>query len=177
MLVQEIMTKDVVTIDCKKTIYDACKVYKDKKVGCLVVMDNDILVGLVTERDIIERAILEDRSPRNTQIRDIMSSNLKIIHALAPLEKASQIMKENNIKKLPVILNNKIVGIITQTDISETIDIFSEAFENLEKFYEKSKENLENIVNEWEDIIYGLKGSKKSIEPKKPDLLKKEITS
>jgi len=176
MLVQEIMTKDIVTIDCKKTIYDACKLYKDKKVGCLVVMDDDILVGIVTERDIIERAILQDKSPRTTKIRDIMSSNLKIIHALSPLEKASQIMKESNIKKLPVILNNKIVGIITQTDISETIDVYSEAFENLEKFYEDTKENLEKIVNEWEDIIIELKGNKKLIENKNPNLIKKEIT-
>jgi malate dehydrogenase (oxaloacetate-decarboxylating) len=175
MLVQEIMNKDVVAIDCKKTIYDACKVYKEKKVGCLVVMDNDILVGIVTERDIIERAILQDKSPRKTKIRDIMSSNLRTIHALAPIEKASQVMKENYIKKLPVVLNNKIVGIITQTDLSDTVDIYSEAFKNLAKFYEESKDSLEKILNEWENIIYGLKGYKKSIEQKKSDLIKEEL--
>ena len=167
MLVQDIMTKDVVSIDCNKTIYDACKLYKDKRVGCLVVMDNDILVGIVTERDIIERAILQDKPPTETKIKDIMSSNIKIIHALASLEKASQIMKENNIKKLPVILNNKIVGIVTQTDISDTIDVYSEAFENLAKFYEDSRENLEKIISEWEKIIYGLKSNKKLQESKK----------
>lgn len=175
MLVEEIMTKDVVTIDCKKTIYDACKLYKEKKVGCLVVMDNDILVGIITERDIIERGILQNKSPKKTKIREIMSSNLRTIHALSSLEKASQIMKDNKIKKLPVILNNKIVGIITQTDLSETIDIYSEAFENLAKFYEESKGNLEKIIDEWENIIYGLKVNKKPIELKKAELIKEDI--
>jgi len=169
MLVQEIMTKDVVSIDCNKTIYDACKLYKDKKVGCLVVMDNDILVGIVTERDIIERAILQDKPAKKVKIKDIMSNNLKTIHALSSLEKASQVMKENEIKKLPVILNNKIVGIITQTDLSDTIDVYSEAFKNLTKFYEDSKENLEKIISEWEKIVDDLKVNKK------PNLLKKEI--
>ena len=175
MLVQEIMNRNVVTIDCNKTIYDACKLYKEKKVGCLVVMDNDILVGIVTERDIIERAILQDKPARKTKIRDIMSSNLRTIHAIAPIEKASKIMKENHIKKLPVILNNKIVGIVTQTDLSETIDVYSEAFENLAKFYEESKDNLEKILDEWKKIIYGLKDYKKSKEHKKLELIKDEI--
>lgn len=175
MLVEEIMTKDVVTIDCKKTIYDACKLYKEKKVGCLVVMDNDILVGIVTERDIIERGILKDKSPKKTKIREIMSSNLRTIHALTSLEKAAQTMKDSKIKKLPVILNNKIVGIITQTDLSETIDIYSEAFEDLAKFYEESKGNLEKIIDEWENIIYGLKVNKKPIEHKKVELIKQDI--
>jgi len=175
MLVEEIMTRDVVTIDCKNTIYDACKLYKEKKVGCLVVMENDILVGIITERDIIERGILQDKSPRKTKISEIMSSNLRTIHALASLEKAAQIMKDNNIKKLPVILNNKIVGIITQTDLSDTIDVYSEAFEDLAKFYEESKGNLEKIISEWENIICGLKGQKKQIDYKKPELVKEEI--
>ena len=175
MLVEDIMSKDVVTIDYKKTIYDACKLYKEKKVGCLVVMDKDILVGIVTERDIIERGILEDKPPRKTSISEIMSPNLRTIHALTPLEQASQIMKENKIKKLPVILNNKIVGIVTQTDLSDTIDVYSEAFEDLAKFYEESKDNLEKIINEWENIIYGLKGHKKTIDPKKLDLIKNQI--
>lgn len=61
MLIQDIMTKSVVTIDCNETVLNACKSYKDYKVGCLVVMDKKIIVGIVTERDIIERAILADR--------------------------------------------------------------------------------------------------------------------
>jgi CBS domain-containing protein len=139
------MTRDVVTIDSNGTIYDACKLYNEKKVGSLVVMDNDIIVGIITERDIIERVILQKKVPNKTKIRDIMTHNIKTVHALAPLEKAALIMKEYKIKKLPVILNNKIVGIITETDLSQTIEAYSEAIEELTKLYNESNENAEKI--------------------------------
>ncbi len=161
MLVEEVMTRDVVTIENNQTVYEACKLYSEKKVGSLVVMDKDIIVGIVTERDIIERAILQKKVPTKTKIREIMTPNIKTVHALAPLEKAAFIMKENRIKKLPVILNNEIVGIITETDLSQTIEAFSEAVEELTKFYTESREDIEKIMDDWENIIYSIKGLKK----------------
>ena len=161
MLVEEVMTRDVVTIQNNKTVYDACKLYSEKKVGSLVVMDKEIIVGIVTERDIIERAILKKKIPNKTKIREIMTPNIKTVHALAPLEKAAVIMKENKIKKLPVILNNEIVGIITETDLSQTIEAFSEAVEELTKLYSESRQDIEKIMNDWENIICSIKGFKK----------------
>lgn len=157
LLVNEIMTKNVVTIDCNDNVLNACKKYKDHKVGCLVVMDKNILVGIVTERDIIERAILMNKDPNNTTIGEIMSVNLKTIHALATVEKAAEVMKQNNIKKLPVILNNEIVGIITVTDMSRALPAFSEILDDLIRFYSDSRKNMENMMDEWESIITGLK--------------------
>ena len=81
MLVEEVMTRKVVTIDCNKNVFDACKIYSKNKVGCLVVMDKDIIVGIITERDMIERVILQNRNPKKTKIREIMSFNIKTIHA------------------------------------------------------------------------------------------------
>ncbi len=172
MLVEEVMTRDVVTIDSNETVYDACKIYSEIKVGSLVVMDRDIIVGIITERDIIERAILQNKNPTKTKIRNIMTANIKTVHALAPLEKAVLIMKENKIKKLPVILNNDIVGIITETDLSQTIKFYSEALEELTKLYTESKEDIEKIMEKWGNIIYNMKGLKKSVEPKEIQLIK-----
>jgi CBS domain-containing protein len=101
MLIQDVMTKSVVTIDCNETVLDACKRYKDYKVGCLVVMDKKIIVGIVTERDIIERAVLADRDPKTTLVRDIMSANIKTVHALTPVEKAAEIMGRIISKSFP----------------------------------------------------------------------------
>lgn len=157
MLIEEIMHTDFVTIDCKKTIYDACQLYKEKKVDFIIVMDKDKPTGIITDRDIIERVILKDKSPRKTKISDVMSFNLKTINASATLEKANQIMIENNIKKLPVLLNNKIIGIVTKTDLFKNIDIYLETFRDLEKYYKESKQNLEKIKNQWQKIIYELK--------------------
>lgn len=135
MLVNELMVKNVVTIESDKTVLEACKKYKDQGVGCLVVMKNNIVVGIVTERDIIERVIVDQKNPKKAKVEDVMSKNIKTIHASAKIEKAADIMKKNKIKKLPVILNNEIVGIITITDIANILPNFSKKlFEESEVF-------------------------------------------
>jgi len=116
------MTKKVVAINQNATVLDACNKYRDFKVGCLVVTDDEgDCVGIATERDIIERAICRHKNPEQTKVGEIMSSKIITVQALDTLEKASKIMKENNIKKLPVVLNEELVGIITVTDISRKL--------------------------------------------------------
>lgn len=175
MLVEEVMSREIVSIDCNKAVLDACKVYSKHKVGSLVVMDKNIIVGIVTERDTIERVILQNKNPKKTKVREIMSPNIITVHALAPLERAAQIMKESDIKKLPVILNNEIVGIITETDLSRTINAFSGAIEELINFYTDSKNSIERILDDWGDLLIKLKGYKKLEQSKEKDVLKKEV--
>ncbi len=175
MLVEEVMTRNIVDVDCNKTIYQACEIYSKNKVGSLVVKDKDIIVGIITERDAIEKVILQNKNPKETKVSEIMTPNIKTVHALAPIEKAAKIMKENKIKKLPVILNNEIIGIITETDLSDTIDAFSEAVEELGHFYLETKENLEKMLDDWGDILVNLKGYKKLNNEHKKKRLEKEL--
>jgi len=175
MLVQEVMTKNILKIDSNKTIYEACQEYSRNKVGSLIVMNKDMVVGIVTERDIIERVILNKKNPTKTKVMDIMSKDIKTIHALAPLEKAAKLMNEYQIKKLPVILNNEIVGIITETDLTETVEIFSDAIEELTQFYAASRENLDTMMNKWEDLIVELRNYRKIADFKNMDSLMNEI--
>jgi len=128
MLVQEIMSRDVVTISKDETAFDAGIKYRDKKVGCLLVVDKDKCVGILTERDLIERVICEEREPKQTKISEIMSKNLKTIHKLAKIEDAIRLMKMHNIKKLPVVSNDTLVGIVTITDISRARPELSKRF-------------------------------------------------
>ena len=130
MLVNEVMAKNVVTIDRKKTVFDACNMYKDYKIGCLIVTDEGKCVGIVTERDFIERTICLRRDPENTKVGEIMTSNLKTVHALDKIEKAIEIIVENKIKKLPVVIKEGVVGIITVTDISRARPDLSKRFIN-----------------------------------------------
>jgi len=74
-------------------------------------------------------------------------------------------MKENNIKKLPVVLNNEIVGIITETDMSRTIYAFSVAVDELTQLYHDSRKTIEKIMNYWENIVFTLKNYKKLGKP------------
>ncbi len=128
MLVKEIMTKNVVTIEADASVFDACMMYKEKKVGCLVVIDDETCVGIVTERDLIERSICQHRNPEKTKVHEIMSQNIKVVYALDTEEKALETMKQYKIKKLPVISSEKVVGIITITDIAEARPEISKRF-------------------------------------------------
>lgn len=131
MLISDIMTPKVVTIECGATVLDACKEYKEHGVGSLVVMNGTIVVGILTERDIIERIIVEERNPKLTNVKDIMSKNIKTIHASARVEQAAEMMKTHRIKRIPVILNNEIVGIVTATDIANNMPDFSKEFRRI----------------------------------------------
>jgi CBS domain-containing protein len=132
------MTKDVVKVENDKSVYDICNIYKSKGVGSLVVIKDEMVVGIVTERDIIERVIIKLKDPKKTKVEDIMSRNIKTIHASSRIEKAVEIMRQNNIKKLPVILNNDILGIVTITDIANILPEYSKL---LDEEIQKSKEN------------------------------------
>jgi len=166
MLVQEIMTKNVVSISPTESISEACKKFVSNNLGSLVVMDKNINVGIITERDIIREIILVHGDPKKIKVMELMSPNIKTIHAMTPVEKAADIMKEHNIKKLPVVLNNEIVGIVTETDLSRTIHAFSDAIDELTRFYDDSKENIEKMMDDWGDILVGLRNFKKLPEPK-----------
>jgi CBS domain-containing protein len=136
MLVKEIMTKKVVTINPYDTVFDACLKYRDNKVGCLVVTDNESCVGIVTERDLIERTICLHKDPEKTKVNEIMSSDIRVIQSLETLEKALEIMNKYKIKKLPVFSDNDVVGIITITDIAHAKPELTERF-------------MESWVNSW----------------------------
>jgi len=122
------MKKNVITIDINDSVFEACNTYRDYKIGCLVVTDNNSCVGIITERDLIERTICEGKNPINTTVSEIMTKDIKTIHALDSIEKALEVMQEHNIKKLPVVVSEGIVGIITVTDISRARPDLSKRF-------------------------------------------------
>ncbi len=128
MLVKEVMTKQVITIDTDASVLDACNLYKQKKVGCLVVTKDETCVGIVTERDLIERTICQFRNPEKTRVYEIMSQDIKVVHALDTVERALETMKRYTIKKLPVVSSEKVVGIITITDIAKARPDLSKRF-------------------------------------------------
>ena len=128
MLVKEVMTHPVITIDSEQSILDACNMYRDYKIGCLIVTCKGSSIGLVTERDIIERTICARKNAEKTKIKDIMTTDILTIHPLEQVEKAIDVMMKNNIKKLPVVSNGEVVGIITATDISRARPDLSKRF-------------------------------------------------
>jgi CBS domain-containing protein len=116
--VESIMTQKVVTIEGQKTILEACHHYRNHRIGCLIVTNKNTPLGIITERDIIERVIIQGKNPKTTLVEDIMSTDLKMIPSSATVEFAAQTMMKHKIKKLPVVSENKMVGIVTVTDIT-----------------------------------------------------------
>ena len=128
MFVDEIMTRNVVTMNRDETVLEAIKKYRDCKVGSLVVKDDERCVGIVTERDLIERTV--HINPGNTKIKEIMSSDVKTVHSFDKIETAVDVMEKHKIKKLPVVSNDdKLVGIITITDIAFAVPELTERVE------------------------------------------------
>lgn len=82
------MIKNVIIIDKQETVLKACNIYRDKKIGCLIVIEHGNCIGIFTERDLKEHTICEHRNPETTKIEEIMSLDIKTIHALETIEKA-----------------------------------------------------------------------------------------
>lgn len=118
MLVKDIMSRNIAAIDGESSVLKAAKIYRDLKIGSVLVTLNEELVGIVTERDFIERAMCKVKDVRSTKIKEIMSTDLKTIDPIDRVEKALEIMKANKIKKLAVVQSNKLVGVITLSDIA-----------------------------------------------------------
>ena len=137
MLVKEAMTKNVIVVNPDATIKDAAKIMTQQRVGSLLVIEGNKLVGIITELDIIWKVVAGDLDPKITLVRDVMTKQVVSVKANQTLEDATQIMVENSIKKLPVLEDDKLVGIITATDLISVQPKMIEALAKLLLFEEK----------------------------------------
>ncbi len=123
--IKDFMTTEIISIDNEAKIYDAIKKMVEHDIGSIVVKKGEQFVGILTERDILKRCCSEHTTCTSLTVEKIMSSPLKTVEANAPIGKAAKIMDANNIRRLLVEKDGKIVGIITQKDITrETLNIF-----------------------------------------------------
>jgi CBS domain-containing protein len=116
--VKDLMTKNVVTIDANKTVIEAAALMSQNDIGDLVVMDNNVPSGIVTERDLVRRVLAEGKST-STKVSEVMTTPLKVIDPEAPIKEAARRMVNRRIRRLPVIKDNKLVGIITAADFAK----------------------------------------------------------
>lgn len=116
MLVKDVMHKNVVAASPDATIREASKVMNDYKIGSLIVMKDNDLAGIITASDII-RAVAKDMDVNDAKLEDVMSKTVVTIDPEDTIEEAVDVMLKNKIKRLPVVENGKIKGIITATNI------------------------------------------------------------
>jgi CBS domain-containing protein len=110
------MVKNVVTVKPNATVKSAIELMNAHEISCLVVI-HEKPIGIVTEQDILRRAIRKSREPEKTYVSDIMSKPLIVAPPDMHAREASKLMLERNIRKLPVVENGRLVGLVTLTDL------------------------------------------------------------
>ena len=117
--IRDIMEKNVVTIEDDKTALDAANLISEKDVSFLVIMKNNIPVGVLSESDFVKRLAADDKKASEVIVSEIMSSNFRWVEPETEIEDAIQKMLNNNVRRLVILDNSKLVGVITQTDLTE----------------------------------------------------------
>ena len=139
MQVQDVMTGDVTCVGPDTTLQEAAQKMRDLDVGSLPVCDNNRLAGIITDRDIAIRAVAEGCDPSSTQVREAMSEGIEHCFEDDDLKDAQQIMKEKQIRRLPVLDHDKkLVGILALGDIA-VIGDEEDVGETLEEISEPAK--------------------------------------
>lgn len=118
-VVRDIMTKEIVTIDVDKSALEAAKLMTEKGISSLFVVKDANQVGIVSERDFIKKICAKELQVSQVKIGDIMSKILTTASPETPIEVAVQRMVNHKIRRLPIMEGNKVVGIITVTDLAK----------------------------------------------------------
>ena len=116
--IRDIMQTNVIIIDHEKNALDAVKLLTEKKISFLVIQKDGNPIGVVTERDIVQKISYLDEKTSEFLLKDIMSTDFKWVGPNEEIETAIQKMLNNNIRRLLVLENKKLVGIITLTDLA-----------------------------------------------------------
>ncbi|EIJ66524.1 CBS domain pair protein [Candidatus Nitrosopumilus salaria BD31] len=116
MTISDVMTKSVISVDASMSINETAKLMEDAKVGAVIVIEDNKPVGIVTDRDFAVK-VAAHAYQISTPIKQIMSSPIFSINSDETVRAASDLMHDRGVRKIPVIDNGSIVGIITATDI------------------------------------------------------------
>jgi CBS domain-containing protein len=120
--VNEVMTHDPATLAPSATLVEAARFMRDEDIGPVLVAENGNLTGIVTDRDIVVRAIADGRDPRETKLADVCSADLTSLSPDQDAGEAARIMREQDIRRLPVVQNGRPVGIVAIGDLAVELD-------------------------------------------------------
>jgi CBS domain-containing protein len=115
--IREIMTTDVRAVSANDSISEAANLMKQLDVGSIPVLDNDIVVGIVTDRDLVLRGVAEDKSS-DERVSTIMSKDITTVDPEMDVHEAADLMASRQIRRLPIVENGKLVGIVAIGDMA-----------------------------------------------------------
>lgn len=133
MKIGKLMVTDVVTMSLDASVYEATKIMNKNRIGCVVVAYDGGIVGILTERDLLERVLEECKDPKETKVSDVMTRKVIVGNPDMELVEATRLMFENQVKKLPIVEENQLLGLVTLTDIARATSVDQDTLELVEK--------------------------------------------
>lgn len=112
---------NVISITPETTVYEALTIMADKNVGALVVLDGETVAGIMSERDYARKVILHGRSSRQLQVREIMTARVYYVHPEQNVQECMAQMTDKHVRHLPVMEEDRLIGIISIGDVVKTI--------------------------------------------------------
>jgi CBS domain-containing protein len=116
--VRDAMTGDPRSIGATASVVEAARLMREAHIGSLPITDGDKLVGMITDRDITTRVVAEAADPKATSVGDVYSQDLISVEPDNDLREALQLMARHQVRRLPVVENDRLVGIVAQADIA-----------------------------------------------------------
>jgi CBS domain-containing protein len=116
--VRDAMTKDPRSIGASASVVDAARLMREEHIGSLPITEDETLVGIITDRDITTRVVAEAADPKTTSVGDVYSRDLVSVEPDRDLEEALQLMARHQVRRLPVVENGRLVGIVAQADVA-----------------------------------------------------------
>lgn len=121
-VVEDVMSPNPTTIPATATIAAAARAMRDHDIGNVVVLQDSKPCGIVTDRDVVVRGLAEGKDPQNTTIAEICSRDLATVSRKDPIEKAVEVMREKNLRRLPVVDNDTVLGVVSIGDLAQERD-------------------------------------------------------
>jgi len=118
MRIAEIMTRDVQSVAGNSDLLSVARHMRDLDVGVIPVVDNGTLLGVITDRDIVIRAVANGINPQEAQVRDYMSPEPTTVSPNDDVQQAAELMARQQIRRLPVVEGGKLVGILSIGDVA-----------------------------------------------------------
>ncbi|MBD0290136.1 MAG: CBS domain-containing protein [Thermoleophilia bacterium] len=120
--IRDVMTANPTACQPSTTVADAAKVMANEDVGPVPIVQEGRIVGIVTDRDLVVRVLAEGRDPHSTTVGDIASSDLVTVTPETELSAALSLMAQNQVRRLPVVEGEQLVGIVAQADVARAAD-------------------------------------------------------
>lgn len=131
MKVRDIMTQNVISVDEEESVLKASQVMRDANVGCVPVVRGDELVGIITDRDIVLRNVADGEDVDNISCKSVMTDDLVTCSPDMDVNELTELMSKHQIRRIPVVKNGKVIGMVSLGDLATQRNMQDEAEEAL----------------------------------------------